>query len=139
MPQKGTIDAATEIKEFVKEGLPAGEIIVLISLDVKGAFDAAWWPSILNGFRACGCPKNLYNLTKVYFGQRLAKLSTNNIRLEREVSNGCPQVTCCGLGFWNIQFNSLLKLEFKARTKAVAFADLMLALRGDSVNAVENY
>jgi len=33
-----------------------------------------------------------------------------------------------------------LKLEFKARTKAVAFADdLMLAVRGDSVRAVENY
>ena len=43
--QKGTIDAAMEIKEFVKESLAAGEIIVLISLDVKGAFDAAWWPS----------------------------------------------------------------------------------------------
>jgi hypothetical protein len=33
-----------EIKEFVKEGLAAGEILILISLDVKGAFDAAWWP-----------------------------------------------------------------------------------------------
>jgi hypothetical protein len=85
-------------------------------------------------------PQNLYNLTKGYFSQRIAKLSTNIIRLEREVSNGCPQVTCCELGFWNIQFNSLLKLEFKARTKAVAFADdLMLALRGNSVSAVENY
>jgi len=40
---KGTIDAAIEIKEFVKEGLAAGEILILISLDVKGAFGAAWW------------------------------------------------------------------------------------------------
>jgi hypothetical protein len=49
-------------------------------------------------------------------------------------------VSCSGPGFWNIQFNCLLKLEFKARTKAVAFADdLMLAVRGDSVSAVENY
>ena len=66
-PQKGTIDAAMEVKKFVKEGLAAGEVIILISLDVKGAFDAAFWPSILNGLRACGCPKNLYNLTKIYF------------------------------------------------------------------------
>ena len=48
-PQKGAIDAAMEVKEFIKEGLAAGEIVVLISLDLKGAFDAAWWPSILNG------------------------------------------------------------------------------------------
>jgi hypothetical protein len=139
-PQKGTIDAAMAINEFIKKGLAAGEIIVLISLDVKGAFDAAWWPYILNGLRGCGCPNNLYNLTKSYFSQRIAYLSTNNIRLERRVSKGCPQGPCCGPGFWNIQFNSLLKLEFKARTKAVAFADnLMLAVRSDSASAVETY
>jgi hypothetical protein len=39
------------VKGFVEEGLAAGEIIVLISFDVKGAFDAAWWPKILNGLK----------------------------------------------------------------------------------------
>jgi hypothetical protein len=34
-PQKGTIDAALEVKDFVKEGLAAGEVIVLVSLDIK--------------------------------------------------------------------------------------------------------
>jgi hypothetical protein len=48
-PQKGTIDAAMEVKKFVKEGLAAGEVIILISLDLKCAFDAAFWPSIVNG------------------------------------------------------------------------------------------
>jgi len=51
-PQRSTSDAAMAVKEFVEEGLAAGEITVLISLDVKGAFDAAWWPSILNGLKA---------------------------------------------------------------------------------------
>ena len=40
-PQRSTSDAAMAVKGFVEEGLAAGEIIVLISLDVKGAFDAA--------------------------------------------------------------------------------------------------
>ena len=48
-PQKGTIDATVEMKNFVMESLAAGEVIVLASLDVKGAFEAVWWPSILNG------------------------------------------------------------------------------------------
>jgi len=55
-PQKSTTDAAMAVKGFVEEGLSAGEIIVLISLNVKGAFDAAWWPSILNGLKAYNCP-----------------------------------------------------------------------------------
>jgi len=50
----------------VQQGLAAGEVIALISLDVQGAFDAAWWPAILNELRECECPKNLYELTKSY-------------------------------------------------------------------------
>jgi len=65
-PQRSTTDAAMAVKGFIEEGLAAGEIIVLISLDAKGAFDAAWWPSILNGLNAHNCPKNLYNLSKSY-------------------------------------------------------------------------
>ena len=42
-PQKGTTDAAMEIKNYVMAGLAGGEVIALISLDVKGAFDAAFW------------------------------------------------------------------------------------------------
>jgi hypothetical protein len=57
-PQRCIIDAA---KDFAEEGLIVGELIVIVSIDVKGAFDAAWWPRILNGLKACGCPKNLNN------------------------------------------------------------------------------
>jgi len=56
-PQRSTINAAMPVKDFVEEGLVAGELIVFVCLDVKGAFDAAWWSSILNGLKACGCPK----------------------------------------------------------------------------------
>jgi hypothetical protein len=100
--QKCTIDAAMEVKDFVKEGL-AAEVIVLVSLEVKGAFDAAWWPSKLNGLRACGFPKNLYALTKNHLRQRTAILATNSFRLETDISKRCPQGSCCVPGFWNIQ------------------------------------
>ena len=139
-PHKSTVDAAMEVKKFVKEGLAAGEVITLISLDVKGAFNAAFWPSILNGLRACSCPKNLYNLSKSYFSQCTAIPSSNSIRLQKTVSKGCPQGSCCWLGFWNLQYNSLLNLAFRAKTKAVAFVDdLILAIRGESASVVENY
>ena len=71
MPQKSTIDAAIAVKGFVEPALAAGDIVVLISLDVKGAFDAAFWPSILNGLKY-NCFKNLYNLSKSYFSDRSA-------------------------------------------------------------------
>jgi hypothetical protein len=66
-------------------------------------------------------------------------LATNSVRIKREVSKGCPQGSCWGPGFWNIQYNSLLNLKFTSRTKAVAFADdLILAIRAETVSEAEN-
>ena len=45
-PQKSTVDAALAIKDFVQKSLEAGDVVALLSLDVQGAFDAAWWPGI---------------------------------------------------------------------------------------------
>jgi hypothetical protein len=85
-PQRSTIDAAIGGKNFVTEGLAAGDVLVLVSLDVAGAFNAGWNPAILKGFEDYGCPRNLYYLARSYFTQRIASLSTNNIRLQREVA-----------------------------------------------------
>jgi hypothetical protein len=119
-PWKSAIDAAIAVKEYLQEGLRKEHVAILVSIDVKDAFDAAWWPSILNTLKECNCPKNLYNLAKSYFSARRAILSTNSIKIEREVSKGCPQGTC----FWNIQYNSLLNTEYGKHTKAIAFADV---------------
>src|SRR5215467_12179331 len=66
-PQKSTTDAAMAVKGFIDEALTKGKIVALVSLDVKGAFDAAWWPSILKILKDFYCSRNLYNLTKNYF------------------------------------------------------------------------
>jgi hypothetical protein len=72
MPQKSTTDAAVAVKGFVEKPLAAGDIVALISLDVKGAFGAAWWPSILNVLKDYNWYKNLFNLSKSYFSDRYA-------------------------------------------------------------------
>jgi len=123
-PQRGTVDAAMEVKNLIEESLRLKQCAVVISLDVKGAFDAAWWPGILKQFREVKCPKNLYNLSASSFSNRKATLSINNYKVEREVQRGFPQGSCCGPAYWNIMYNSLLKLKFTSRTKVIAFADL---------------
>jgi hypothetical protein len=60
--------------------------------------------------------------------------------LEKGISKDFPQMSNYGPGLWNIQYNSLLILYYMTRTKVVAFADdLILAIRDESVRAVENY
>ena len=98
-PQKSTVDAPMAIKDFVKESLEAGEVIVLVSLDVQGPFDAAWWPGVLREMKKCMCPRKLYKLAMSYFTQRTAALTTNSLRIEKEVTRGFSQGACCGPGF----------------------------------------
>jgi hypothetical protein len=40
------VEAAMAVKEIIKENLKQKNCISVFSLDVRGAFDAAWWPSI---------------------------------------------------------------------------------------------
>jgi hypothetical protein len=60
--------------------------------------------------------------------------------MEKELSRGCPQGSCSAPGYWNLQYNSLLKIKYMDRRKVVAYADdLIMATRVESLRAVENY
>jgi hypothetical protein len=66
-----------EVKNFIEESLRLKQCTVIISLDIKEAYDAAWRPSILKQLRELKCPKNLYSLSASYFSNRKATLSIN--------------------------------------------------------------
>ena len=59
--------------------------------------------------------------------------------MKKEVSKGCPQGTCCGPAFWNIQFNAILNLDYEKQTKMAAYAeDVILAVEAESIREAEN-
>jgi hypothetical protein len=129
-----------EVKHFIEESLILKQCTVTVSHNVKGAFDAAWWSSILKQLRELKCPKNLYNLSGSYFSNRKATLTINNYKMEKEVQKGCPQGSCCGPSLWNIMYNTLLNLKFNSQTKVIAFADDLIVLtRGACKMETENY
>jgi hypothetical protein len=134
------VDAAMEVKNFIEEDLRLKQCAVVVSLDVKGACDAAWWPGILKQLREVKCPRNLYNLSASYFSNRKAILSLNNYKAETEVQRGFPQGSCCGPAYWNIIYNSLLNLKFTSQTKVIAFADDLIVLtKGACKIEAKNY
>ena len=138
-PQTSSIDAVLALKEYIEDDFRTGEVTILVSLDVKAAFNAAWWPTILKSLNDSLCPRNLYNLTRSYFSNRHSTLQTTNIKIEEEITRDCPQGSYCGPEMWNIYYNSLLNLNFTHRTKTIAFAgDFMLAIRGRTVTEAEN-
>ena len=84
------------------------------------------------------CPKNLYNPARDILAT--AVNSTNSVRIKRRITKGCPQGSSCGSSFWNVLYNSLLKLELTSHSKAIAFADdLIILTRGQTIVEAENY
>ena len=65
LPQSSTVDAKIAAKNFAQANLQQRNFVIMFNLDVKGAIDAAWWPSILC-LSDIRCPRNLYNLTRNY-------------------------------------------------------------------------
>jgi len=62
IPQRSTVDAAMAAKGLAQANLQQRNFVIMISLDVRGAFDAAWWPSILRNLRDPRCPRNMYTI-----------------------------------------------------------------------------
>jgi len=45
----------------------------------------------------------------------------------------CPQVSCCGTGFWNIEYNTIININITKRTSTLEFADnYLLKIRRES-------
>ncbi|KAK9717611.1 Reverse transcriptase (RNA-dependent DNA polymerase) [Popillia japonica] len=126
--KRGSTEAIMELKEFTEDSLRRGDVVVVVSLDVKEALNAAWWPAVLKSLKDFKCPKKLYELSKSYFSNRLANLQLAGVKVEEKVTRDCPQGSCCGPGFWNIQYNSLLNLNYSKDTKIIAFADDVVIL-----------
>jgi len=138
--QRGSVDAGMAFKEIIEENLKQKNCTSVVNLGVRGEFDAARWPSILLNLKELKCSKNIFNLSRVYFSDRMASLRGNTLKTEKPVTLGCPKVSCSGPGFWNILYNTLLNMDFSYCTRAIAFAkDLMVITRRKSALDVENY
>jgi hypothetical protein len=44
---KNTTDATMVVKNYIDQALTKGQSVALVILDVKGAFEATWWLSII--------------------------------------------------------------------------------------------
>jgi hypothetical protein len=73
------------------------------------------------------CPRNLHNLCESYFNEGSVTLVLNSSIEQRKIRKGSSS----GPGFWNLQYNSLLNLEYTKNTKVIAYAhDLMILMKG---------
>ncbi|CAK1540866.1 unnamed protein product [Leptosia nina] len=132
--QTGTTQAILSIINKVKAAKQKHQEVSVVSLDIKAAFDNAWWPAILSGLRDVGCPLNIYKLINNYLSDRTVNLTIGEHTTSKTNNKGCIQGSACGPVLWNILINKLLNTRFPPGCHLQAFADdvVLLATASDT-------
>ncbi|GFU28279.1 reverse transcriptase domain-containing protein [Trichonephila clavipes] len=105
MPHKCTEDALVKLNEIVLKGKKRKLHTVLVYLDIKSAFDNAWWPGILSLLKRSTIPGNLFAVISSFLKDRSVTLSLGHSSKEKFLNKGCPQGSVSGPFLWNVIIN----------------------------------
>lgn len=93
-----TIQTIEEVLGTIQKSKKDGKHFLIITLDMKNAFNSAWGPSILFEMKRMKVPKNLLELardflagTRIYAGEK-----------EQEMERRCPLGSCLAPILWII-------------------------------------
>ncbi|GBP79526.1 Retrovirus-related Pol polyprotein from type-1 retrotransposable element R1 [Eumeta japonica] len=106
-PQRGTEDALYDLMTCIYKELNIKKIILMVSLDIEGAFDNAWWPVLETPLRAQNCPVNLHGMVRGYPQNREVAVRYAGGECRKRTSKGCIQGFIAGPTFWNLILDSL--------------------------------
>ncbi|CAK1583199.1 unnamed protein product [Parnassius mnemosyne] len=123
MPQRSTEDSLYDMMQHIKSKLKNKELIVLVSLDIEGAFDNAWWPAIRCRLAETRCPINLRRLIDSYFEDRTVCIRYSGAEWVKKTTKGCVQGSIGGPIYWNLLLDPLLKELSDKGEYCQAFAD----------------
>ncbi|CAK1585006.1 unnamed protein product [Parnassius mnemosyne] len=138
MPQRSTEDSLYEMMQHIKAKIKSKKLVLLVSLDIEGAFDNAWWPAVRCALAKTGCPINLRRLIDSYLKDRSVCVKYSGAEWVKKTSKGCVQGSIGGPIFWNLLLDPLLQELNDKGEHCQAFADdVVLIFSGDKALDVQ--
>lgn len=111
-------------------------LCLLITLDIKNAFNSASWTQIMDSLHAKNISPYMIRLFMSYFSSRNIISSTG---ITRETSAGVPQGSVAAPVLWNILYDSVFDLQFQPGVYLTAYADdLAVSVVGKDATILEN-
>ena len=137
---KGVDDAFIQLRRAVKHS--DKKYVIVLFVDIEGAFDNIWWPAVLARIAKAKCSSHIINVIKSYFRHRKVTIECMSTRYTRKMQKGCPQGSIMGPAAWAWCMDALLnKMQEELSeffVKTIAYADdLACVIGGDSRSSLE--
>lgn len=123
-----TIDAVKEVIEAVRRAENfnhfSRRIVLLVTLDVKNAFNSVRWSDILEALEhRFNVPMYLLRILNNYFEDRTLRYDTEEGWKTMVITSGAAQGSILGPDLWNAFYDSLLRIEMPDESRLVGYAD----------------
>ncbi|XP_049874511.1 uncharacterized protein LOC126372706 [Pectinophora gossypiella] len=133
MPQKSTEDSLYDLVNYIRQKIKAKKLVTLVSLDIEGAFDNAWWPAIRVRLAEEKCPANIRRVLDSYLRDRQVTVRYGGEQYTKATTKGCVQGSIGGPILWNLLLDPLLKGLEERGDYVQAFADdVVLVFHGET-------
>lgn len=137
--RKSAVSALYKIKTKLEDVKREGKGAILVSLDIKGAFNSLWAPVVINKLRENNCPRNLFNLVRDFLTNRKMSYLTKSEKITIGSVKGCPQGSPLSPLLFNVVIADLLQQRFENNITIQAFADdVTLIVTGKSRKELED-
>lgn len=116
----GAVKEVLKIAQYANQGTwRTRELCLLITLDIRNAFNSASWAKIMEKLEKKDCDPYLKRIIKSYFSERLLLLEGEMM----EITSGVSQGSVIGPPLWNILFDEVLSLDLPIGVYSWAYAD----------------
>ncbi|GBN05289.1 Putative protein in type-1 retrotransposable element R1DM [Araneus ventricosus] len=130
---KSVDTAIHELLSKIQTARRDGKHVLVLSIDIKGAFDNLQHRAILKSLDASACPVNINRLFHSLLQNRKVTLLTPHGRTTKDQKQGCPQGSCSGPALWNLVANEIFNQVWPDNVHIQAFADdFVLVIEADT-------